>query len=184
MKNPVKTAVGLNAGWLVACLFLGLPSARADVRLSAQFADSMVLQRDQPIRVWGVAEPGEEVKVSLAGNEVAVKAGTNGSWMVELPAMKEGESLELKVSGKNMIVLKNVIVGDVWLCGGQSNMNFQMKDSLGAAADIAGADFPKIRHIKINSVAPSVFLEEHAPVETAWRACSPQTAGTMTGVGF
>jgi sialate O-acetylesterase len=177
-----------------------LNEARADVRLSKLFTDNMMVQRDRPIRIWGLAEPEESVKVVLGGGGEAsppstgsagspqassgqCKADQDGRWAVELPARKEGENLTMTVAGRNTVTLKNVIVGDIWLCGGQSNMSFPLKTSLGAADDIRGADLPKIRCIKIDA-APSVFPEVNAPATTPWRVCSPQTAEGFTAVGF
>ncbi|MDD4890603.1 MAG: PQQ-binding-like beta-propeller repeat protein, partial [Phycisphaerae bacterium] len=147
----------------------------------------MVLQRDKPIRVWGLADPGEEVKVSLAGKQASGKAGEEGRWFVELPAMDKGENLEMVVGGKNTVTLKNIVMGDVWVCGGQSNMNMPMNfypRDAGAAADIKAADLPHIRRVKINGGVLSFFPEEHAPVQTPWKACSPRTAGEFTAAGF
>lgn len=157
---------------------------QADVRLNTLFADHMVLQRDRPIRVWGWADPGEEVKVSLAGKQATTKTGADGRWSVELPAMEKGEDLDLVVSGMNTVRLKNVIIGDVWVCSGQSNMGVPLKSCLRFADDLKSADLPKIRHMWVNSVAPSFFEEYNTPVSQAWQVCSPQTAGGFTAVGF
>ncbi|MFH1024753.1 MAG: sialate O-acetylesterase [Planctomycetota bacterium] len=160
-----------------------LSGARADVRLPKIFTDDMMIQRDQPVRVWGWAEPGEPVKVSLAGKESAVRADEKGCWRVELPALKEGANLELSVAGKNTIVLKNVIVGDLWVCSGQSNMEFALNGALNGAEDVKAADFPGIRRIRFNH-ATSAYPEEDAPASGPWQVCSPKTAGGFTAVGF
>lgn len=158
-------------------------SARADVRLPKIFTDNMMLQRDHAIRVWGWANPGEAVTVTLAGKNATSKTGENGQWSVELPAMKQGENLELTVTGKNAIVLKNLIVGDIWVCSGQSNMEMTLGGCLNDAEDIKAADFPKIRRIKFNHVV-SGSEEKDAPAATAWQLCTPQTAGGFTAAGF
>jgi sialate O-acetylesterase len=180
---------------MVVCLALAWSEARADVRLNSLFADNMVLQRDKPIRVWGLADPGEEVNVSLAGKEAAAKADKDGRWSVELPALKEGENLELTVSGKNpsspagsaaasTVTLKNIVMGDVWVCGGQSNMSFELKDCRDSADDIKTAELPKIRCMQMNRVAMSFFPEHNTAVGRAWQVCTPKTAGGFTAVGF
>jgi len=192
------------------CLGGAVIQARAGVRLNSLFTDNMVLQRDRPIRVWGLADPGEVVKVSLApstgsgqadstlsagsgqagsplaGQQASVTTGKDGRWSVELPGLKEGEGLELVVTGKNTVTLKNIIMGDVWVCGGQSNMNMPMNfhGTPEAKADIQSADFPKIRRVKISGTALSYFPEEHTPVQTAWQMCSTQTVSAFTAAGF
>lgn len=158
--------------------------ARAEVRLNRIFSDHMVIQRNQPIRVWGWADAGEEIQVTLGEKSASAKAGEDGRWSVELPAMSKGEGLVLTAAGKHVVTIKDVIIGDVWVCSGQSNMHFPLKDSLGAAADIQDAAFPQIRHIKIDYFAPSVFPETNCAVGSPWRRCSPESAGHFTAVGF
>jgi len=194
---------------LLMILVLSLPfyEARADVRLPNFFADNMMLQRDQPIRVWGWGTPGEAVTVALAGKNAATKVDEKSAWAVELPAMKQGENLKLLVTGKNAIVLTNVIVGDIWLCSGASNMEMPLAGCLNAEEDIKGADIPKIRHIKFaplsaTTEAPDVPVSVPWLVSTPqsvvqcgyspavrypfmpWQPCSPQMAGKIASVAF
>ncbi len=157
-------------------------AARAEVSLSKIFSDNMMLQRNQPIRVWGQAAPGEAVAVSLAGKAAETKADDQGRWLVELPPLADGDSLELAVTGSNKLVLKNVIVGDIWLCSGQSNMEWSL-NQCDAAEDAKAADFPKIRRIKFNHVTAATGADE-PPVAGAWQVCTPQTVGGFTGAGF
>lgn len=110
--------------------------AHGNVTLPKIFTDNMVLQRDAPIHVWGWASPGETVKVVLNGKTVSVKTARNGKWLVKLPVMTAGGPYTLSVEGKNTITLTNVLIGDVWICSGQSNMqwavnqtNFQLTDT-------------------------------------------------------
>jgi sialate O-acetylesterase len=146
----------------------------------------MMLQRSQPVRVWGWAQPDETVIVSLAGHQAPAKADAKGAWAVELPAMREGENLVLTVTGKNTITLTNVIVGDIWLCGGQSNMEMALSDfggCLNAEEDIKTAGIPRIRRLKVNhgvAIAP----EYDAPTAGPWQVCSPQTVARFTAAGF
>ena len=160
----------IEAVLLVACLAAAWSEARADVRLEKLFTDNMMIQRDQPVRVWGLAEPGESVKVSLAPSAGSgqAKADTNGYWQVELPALKSGENLTLTVSGKSTVTCRNVIVGDIWLCGGQSNMEVPLGACLDAADDIKSAEFARIRHLKIPCTA-SIFMEDHVVQHPAHR---------------
>ena len=112
MKRFVRSAVVLCA-IAAACL-------RADVKLPAVISDNMALQQGQPVPIWGWADPGEEVSVTFAGQTKTAKAGDDKKWIVKLDALKTADPSELTVKGKNTIVVKNVIVGEVWLCSGQS----------------------------------------------------------------
>ena len=168
---------------LAASVIAAALPAAADVRLPRVFTDNMMLQRDRPVRVWGWAEPGEAVSVSLSGPPATTKADASGAWKVELPALKAGENLQLNVQGKNSVVLKNIIVGDIWVCSGQSNMEMNLTGCLGAAEDIKAADLPKIRQIKFNKTLASQ-PEADAPTATPWQVCAPDTAGGFTAAGF
>jgi sialate O-acetylesterase len=120
--------------------------AVADVRLPGMFSDSMVLQRDIKLPVWGWAVPGEEVTVEIAGQKVAAKADEVGRWRVTLAPLKaDNQAHEMTISGKNKIVIKDVLVGEVWLCSGQSNMAFGVQNGQNAAAELAAANYPRIR---------------------------------------
>ena len=157
-------------------------SVRGDVRLAPLFTSDMVLQRGRPIRIWGTAEPGEDVRVAIADKTDTARANDRGDWLVELPVIDAGESLSLRVEGKNTVVLENVIIGDVWLCSGQSNMAWPLH-ACNAKPDIAAATFPRIRRIKIKNVtAPEPVADVTA--DTPWQVCTPETAGGFTGLGF
>ena len=121
--------------------------------------------------------------LTLADAKATTQADAKGQWLVELPARKAGENLELSIVGTKTIVLKNVILGDIWLCGGQSNMEMFLGSCLGAGDDIKGANLPTIRRIKFNHVqAP--YPEADAPAVAAWQVCSTQTAAGFTAAGF
>jgi len=141
------------------------------------------MQRGMPVRVWGWAEAGESVNVSLSGRIAATKADARGHWSVELPSFKEGENLELEIKGKNVVAYKNIIMGDIWVCSGQSNMEMSLGGCLGADVEIKAADFPKIRRIKFNHVQTGL-PEIEAPAATQWQLCTPGTAAGFTAVGF
>jgi sialate O-acetylesterase len=165
-----------------AGMLAALPAA-ADVRLPKIFTDNMMLQRDLPVRVWGWADAGEAVSVTLAGKNAATKADDEGQWAIELPAMKSGDNLELAVAGNNSLTLKNIVIGDIWVFSGQSNMEMGLGGCLGAAEDIKAAELPMIRRIKFNHVQ-SAQPQADAPTATSWQVCSPQTAGGFSAVGF
>ncbi|MEI6676882.1 MAG: sialate O-acetylesterase [Verrucomicrobiota bacterium] len=180
--SPINRRHRIHQLLLVSALVGTIP-ATADVRLPKIFTDNMLLQRDMPVRVWGWADVGEDVSVALAGKSAATKADAKGQWALELPALKAGENLELAVKGKNELTLKNILMGDIWVCSGQSNMEMGLNGCLGAGEDIKAADLPKIRRIKFNH-AKSGQPEPDAPTATPWQVCTPQTAGGFTAVGF
>lgn len=167
---------------LAAAAIVTVLPAGADVRMPKVFTDDMMLQRDKPVRVWGWAEAGEDVSVALAGKTAATKADAGGAWKVELPALKEGENLEMTITGKNSVTLKNIIVGDIWVCSGQSNMEWAMRQ-IPAAEDVKAADFPKIRHIKIRKTKSDRPAAD-AVTDTPWLVCTPATVPGFTAAGF
>ena len=135
-------------GWpaqaaVLLALMAGLhPAARGDVKVPAIFGPHMVLQRDQKDRVWGWAEPGEEVTVKIGGQSHATKAGADGSWQVVLDPMPAGGPHTLSIQGKNTLQLDDVLVGEVWICSGQSNMQMSVAGAKDADLEIATAKYP------------------------------------------
>ncbi|MCA9147491.1 MAG: sialate O-acetylesterase, partial [Planctomycetales bacterium] len=117
----------------VCFLALFVTSVDADVKLASIFGDSMVLQRDLPVPVWGWTDAGEEVTVVLGDQTKTAKADQNGRWQITLDALKaNAEGQTLRVTGSNTIELKDVLVGEVWICSGQSNMEWTLSNSLNA----------------------------------------------------
>ncbi|MGB8194564.1 MAG: sialate O-acetylesterase [Chitinophagaceae bacterium] len=156
--------------------------AYADIRLPRIFSDHMVLQRNKPIHIWGWAAPGEAVKVSLGTATQSTKAGKQGKWEVSLPQMSAGGPYTLSVSGKNKIQLNDVLIGEVWLCGGQSNMEWPLRSATNAQQEIAQADYSMIRQIKIPHATE---LQPQDDVKGGeWEVCSPATAANFTAVGY
>lgn len=177
---PARAAVRMI---LVSALAAATGPLTAAVRLPTVFTDNMVLQRDRPVRVWGWADAGEAVEVKLSGSVAKGKADEKGRWVVELPAMPAGENLELTVAAGNTVTLRNLIVGDIWVCSGQSNMEMTLNGCVGAAEDAKGANLPAIRRIKFNHVVSGVE-EQDAPAATQWQVCTPETVQGFTAVGF
>lgn len=162
-------------------LFLSL-NLQAAVNLPRLFGDGMVLQRDRDIPVWGTAEAGEKVTVSFAGQTKTTKADEGGHWKVTLdpiPANKAGQNFI--VSGKNKVSLENVVVGEVWVCSGQSNMEFLVQNAANSDNEKAAANFPEIRHFKVSKTS-SAFPQSDAKAN--WQVCSPATVGSFTAVGY
>lgn len=174
---------------LLALAVLSSPWVRAAPKPAAPFTDHAVLQRDQPLPVWGTAEPGEAIEVSLAGKQVKVTADARGAWMARLPALPAGGPFELKLAGREIVVLKDLLIGEVWLCSGQSNMDFTVaktdKRSFAGTRDaekeIAEARFPQIRMF---STEWNKAAEPLATAGGEWKVCSPETVGDFSAVAY
>ncbi|MBL8818814.1 MAG: 9-O-acetylesterase [Planctomyces sp.] len=165
----------------ISCM-LSFGTATADVRLASVFGDHMVLQREIPVRIWGWAEPGETITVSVAAHKGTAKADAGGRWEVKLPAMQASKTpTTITVQGKNTITISDVLVGEVWLCSGQSNMEWPVAACVNAQQEIAAANFPMIRHIKVPLVPSTVPLDQF---ESSWQVCSPNTAAGFTACGY
>ncbi len=166
---------------LICLLFAAWPAAAAAVTLPSVLGSHMVLQREMPVPVWGWAEPGEKVTVTFAGHEASTKADATGAWMVKLPAMKAGGPHEMTVRGANTITLTDILVGEVWLCSGQSNMEMGLGVVKDAEQEVAAADYPNIRLLEVPR-RPSGQLQPD--VECAWRPCHPDTVAQDGWGGF
>lgn len=168
----------------IPCLLVGLvTSARADVKLASIFSDSMVLQRDLPVPVWGWADAGEDVTVTLGDQTKKAKAGQDGRWQVKLDALQaNAEGRTLRVAGSNTIELKDVLVGEVWICSGQSNMEWALANSLNAQEEVAAADHPLIRLFNVPGHTTSPVAKDECPGN--WQVCQPSSAGGFSAVGY
>lgn len=154
-------------------------------RLAGIFADNMVLQRDRPVPVWGWAEKGQPISVTFGGQEKSTTAGETGRWMVKLDPMPADKApRELTVKGSSSLIVRNVLVGDVWICAGQSNMSWFLQDSLNAKAEMAAANFPSLRFLKVAQGGNPVPLDDLAS-RAPWAVCSPVTDRMyISAVGF
>ena len=160
---------------------LGAGLAQADVRLPAVIDSHMVLQRDMPLPIWGWADADEAVSVQLDdGTAVKTKADADGKWKVTLPAVKaDGKPHQLTISGKNKIVLEDILIGEVWVGSGQSNMEWQVKNTNSAKESIPAAKHSRIRLFHV----PKVQNKEPADdVKADWTVCSPETVGNFSAV--
>jgi len=156
----------------------------ADVRLPGVLSDHMVLQRDKPVTIWGWAAPGESVAVTLAGQETKTVASPDGRWKVVFPALQPGGGpLELTVRGESgpAAVVKDILVGEVWLCSGQSNMEWSLSQTLSPLPEILRANHPGIRLLRVARRASEQAQED---VEAKWTICLPETAGPFSAVGY
>jgi sialate O-acetylesterase len=171
---------GLAAA-LVAMLVAHPSRAKADVKLPAIFGTNMVLQRDQKDRVWGWAEPGEEVTVEIAGQYQAAKAGPDGAWQVVLDPMPAGGPHTMTVKGENTVRFDDVLVGEVWICSGQSNMQWAVGSTKDADLEIRAAKYPNIRLIAVPNVGTQ---EPQKDFRGRWVPCGPDTVGRFSAVGY
>ena len=132
--------------WLLLIILVVLPAVRAEVSLPVVFSDGMLLQRDLPIHVWGRSAPAEKITATFHGETRSAVADDLGRWRLYLSPVSAGGPYELSVSGSNSIVIHNVLVGDVWVASGQSNMEFKMRELDNPQAEIAAAEVPAHTH--------------------------------------
>ena len=151
-------------------------------KLPSVFSDNMVLQRGKRVPVWGKGAPGEKVTVEFAGQKKSATTGKDGRWQVELnklPASRQNQ--EMTVSGKNIIRIKNVLVGDVWLCAGQTNMQSSLHGITGGKNLVAAANNPAIRLLKV----PRTWSRKpQSDQKSTWQQCTPKTAKGFPAVGY
>lgn len=164
----------------LVCLFAA--SLRADVTLPAIFSDHAVLQRSNNVPVWGKAAPGEVVSVSLDGTTAKTTADADGKWkaVIDLSAKSPGPH-ELTVQGNNLLSVRDVLVGEVWLCSGQSNMEWPLRGSGGASEEIAKSANPQLRLFKVKTIASATPLDD---VAGKWVVATPATTPDFTAAGY
>jgi len=170
-----KTFVGLL---LLSCF----AETKAAVTLPKIFTTNMVLQRDKEVKIWGWADKGESVTVSFNGQKVKV-TGTNGEWMAILKPMVYGGPYEMTISGKKDVIrLGNILIGDVWICSGQSNMEWSIKNTNNAEKEIAESKNPRIR---LFTVSKAMAFQPKKDIEGGeWLECDPKTVGNFSAVAY
>jgi sialate O-acetylesterase len=156
-----------------------LPSS-AEVKLHSLFTDHMVLQRGISVPIWGWADDGEQVTVEFRGKTVTTKA-KDGRWMVKLGKLKAGGPDELKVSGGNSLTVRDVLVGEVWVASGQSNMEWAMRNSFEPEADIKGARNPGLRLFTVPKLKANEPVRD---VKAPWQECSPDAVAGFSAVAY
>lgn len=172
----MKTAI-----FFIFSLFL-LTTGVAQVKLPGIFSDHMVLQRNQRLPIWGRSSPNEKVTVLFRSQSKETRADNQGKWRITLGPETAGGPFDLIVKASNSIVLHDVLIGEVWICSGQSNMEFALNSSLNAEAEIKMADYPEIRHIKIPHAISTSPKDDIQPAQ--WEISSKETAGNFTAVGY
>lgn len=155
--------------------------ASADVKLPAIISDHAVLQRDMAVPIWGWADPGEEVTATLAGQSKTAKAAADGTWMVKFDKLASDNPLTLEVKGKNSLKVSDLLVGEVWLGSGQSNMAMTVNRCNDYEKEQAAAKFPQIRMFKENSPASDLPMTGGSG---SWQVCSPMTVGLFSATAY
>src|SRR5215213_9006073 len=156
-------------------------AARAEVRLPAIISDNLVLQQQTKVRIWGSANPGEHVVVTLQQKSAGTVADKQGRWETWLGPLTAGGPYELTVKGDNLLTIKNVLIGEVWLCSGQSNMEWPLVNTVGGAETVAQAKYPEIRLFTVEkhtAVSPLTDVEGH------WVVTTPDAAAHFSAVGY
>lgn len=170
----------IAAGTIVGVLVATGTTARGNVKPHALISKNMVLQQGATVPVWGTADDGEEVTVQFQGQNVHTTAA-NGGWLVSLAPLKPGGPFTMTITGKNTLTIDNVLVGEIWVCSGQSNMEMGLGACDHAAEDSAAANYPKIRLLTVpHKIAETPQRDVHA----RWVECSPKTVGGFSGVAY
>lgn len=163
-------------------LLLVATSLQAEVKLPAIFSDGMVLQQAQLVRIWGTAEAGEDVKVIFGGQSHSSVTDPTGKWSLTLnPMNANAQPADLVVAGKNTITLKNVLVGEVWVCSGQSNMQWTVQQAGKAQEEIAAANHPQIRMFNVER-SPS--MTPQSDCKGSWKEATSAHVGNFSAVGY
>jgi len=179
MKRIINAAIAITV-----CVLVVVGPGRADVKVPTIFGDNMVLQRDVPLPVWGQAAADEKVTVTMCGKSVSATADKDGNWSVKLPAMKctpKQAGLTMTIKAANTITLKNILIGEVWVGSGQSNMEWHLRGSATGKDAIAKADLPNIRLYHVPKVQTKTPAKD---IKAAWKVCTPKTCPTFSGVLF
>jgi len=156
--------------------------SNANVKMPLIFSDGMVLQRNKEIPIWGWADANEKVVVHFNKQTKTIQADKTGKWIIKLAAEKAGGPFELIITGKNKIIIKDVLVGEVWICSGQSNMEFQVSKTKNAEKEIADSNYPMIRHF---GVAQDLSGKPKDDLKAGkWEISSKETVGNFTAVGY
>ncbi|HEV8505735.1 MAG TPA: sialate O-acetylesterase [Chitinophagaceae bacterium] len=184
-QNDAKYAKSLMFAITAFCFFsLITPSLSAQVRLPRLIRDSMILQRESKINVWGWALKNEKIRIKFNGKNFKTIANADGKWLLQLPPMKAGGPYTMTIDARNHLVINNILIGDVWFCSGQSNMVHQMKlHSVRYASEIASANFPEIRHFWIPTMTDLNGPHDDLPTGY-WKSANPEDVLEFSAVAY
>jgi len=184
MRTRYIFAIALAAGLAAAPAGVCGQSAtasKAQPFVSPVFGDNMVLQRGKPNTIWGWSDAGDTVRVQIGENTASGVAAADHRWQVKIQPPAVGGPYSIKIAGHQTVELHNVLVGDVWLCGGQSNMQVSLRRARNGEEEVKAADFPEIRFF----TAGGHPAYHHADVvEGSWKVVSPATAESVSAVGY
>ncbi len=178
--HPMKPRSAILTTVSLAISVLSSASLLAAVKPNPLFTDGAVLQRGQAVPVWGTAKDGEKVTVTL-GDQKLTTTAQNGTWRVDLKPLTAGGPFTMTIAGENTVTVNNLLVGEVWVCSGQSNMEFKFNGAANAKEEGPKATFPKIRMF---TVTKKVAMKPQTEAEGSWVECSPQTVGGFSAVGY
>ncbi len=183
----MRLRVRWKNGWLLFCamlvLFTPQSTALAGLGVPSFFTDHMVLQRDKPIRIWGEADAGEQVTVTLGDHVSRAKTGADGRWSAQLGSLDAnatGQTITIR-SGTESVTIHDVLIGEVWFASGQSNMAFTLRGARDSAEEIAAADHPGVRMF-LAKPTPAATLQ--TDIQGEWNVSSPSTAGSFSAVAY
>ncbi len=180
---------------VLICTICANPAVRADLELPQVFAEHMVLQAESRLPIWGTNSPGEQVTVWLGDEKKTAVANSSGNWQVAFPPRKATTCpTTLRVRGGNEVVIEDILVGEVWLCAGQSNMEWPLKKAAHGRTEVAAADYPHLRLLNLVGAArggSGSYTAEHLARLTperfcrgSWACCTPETAKSFSAVGY
>lgn len=166
----------------LAAVFAGLlNSGFAAVSLPAMFSDHMVLQQKAPVKIWGKADPGEKISISILKQNLSVTAGTDGKWTAWLKPLSVGGPVSMTIKGSNTIIINDILIGDNWLASGQSNMELRVNQCNNYEQEAKAANYPQIRLFRVKNGVSNVPLDD---VSGKWEICSPDNVGKYTAAGY
>lgn len=167
---------------LINCSLISKNNHSKQLKMPAIFSDNMVLQRDMPIPIWGWEEPNKTINVSLGKIKQSAKSDSAGKWMVKLPPFPAGGSYTLIISGKkDKVSFKNVMIGDVWICSGQSNMVFKLSETIDGNKEVSKANYPNIRLFTVNR---KIAKSPQDDTGGNWSECNSLSAKDFSAVGY
>jgi len=177
-----RTTARFSGATLVGVWLLSLAGvAKADVQVASLFTSHMVLQRNAKIPVWGTAQPGEKIVVAVGPRSARTTTDAHGNWRVKLGSLAGPGPYTMTVSGKNIVVMDDVLIGEVWVCSGQSNMQWALSNTNNKEQEIAESNYPAIR---LFSVPLKTAEHPQKAVEGSWKLCDPTTSAPFSAVAY